>query len=108
MCAVALSRDLQIRPAAAAVHAPAVRVLVCALGYVLSCLTYLADTVSVGLRAHVADTLNLPCAAVRRLARRTRFARQRARVVCHRILRACAASSQYCSCRDDVGFPLVC
>ena len=106
--AVALGGDLLPRPAAAAVQARVVRVLVGGRGFVAALPARHAFPIGVWFRANITDALHLPCAPVSRLPRRTRLAGQHTGVVCHRILRACAASSQYCSCRDDVGFPLVC
>ena len=79
--AAALGGDLLPRRAAAAVHARAVRVLVGARGFVSSRQARHAVPLDARLRAHVAHALNLPGAPVRRLARRTRLAEQRAAVV---------------------------
>ena len=79
--AVALGGDLLPRRAAAAVHARAVRVLVGARGFVSSRPARLAVPLDARLRANITDTLHLPGAPVRRLARRTRLAEQRAAVV---------------------------
>ena len=85
--AVALGGDLLPRRAAAAVHARAARVLVGARGLVAAGPARLAEAVSVRLRANITDTLHLPGAPVRRLARRTRLAEQRACAVSGSILR---------------------
>jgi hypothetical protein len=92
--AVALCVDLLIGHAAAAVHARPVRVLVSGRGFVAAGVARLADTVSDRICAHVTDALHLPGATVCLQACRTRLAGQRTRVLCHSILRACAAVIQ--------------
>ena len=79
--AVALGGDLLVGRAAAAVHARAVRVLVGARGFVSSRPARLAGSARARLRANITDTLHLPGAPVRRLARRARIAEHRTGVV---------------------------
>ena len=104
--AVALGGDLLPRRAAAAVHARAARVLVGARGLVAAGPARLAEAIGAGLRAHVADALHLPCAPVRRLARRTRLAEQRACAVSGSILRTHEALELVCDWLSTIDFDL--
>jgi hypothetical protein len=98
--AVALGGHLLPRPAAAAVHARAVRVLVGARGLESPGPARLAVPIDTRLRAHVADALHMPGAPVRRLARIACLADHRTCVVCGRVYRADLALIQACVGKD--------